>query len=250
MIFEEKNIKHTQRHDEEIEKIEETANDNKESIEEQAKEIESLKADMDDIKNSDRGPDQQETIKGVMKEMKAIEERKFNLVVHGIQEPQADSRDERLNEERRKINEIFEKLNCRPGDDDIRHHHRIGKYKGIDHNRPLRIIYKKTESVENVLAKARTLKTLPAPYNEIQINRDLTQLQRDEEADMIITAKTRNDAMTVAESKNYKWRVVGRKGNKRLVKVALSTLQDDENVEAMDTGDASQGKEKRYRTGN
>ena len=70
---------------------------------------------------------------------------------------------------------------------------------------------------EDLLDKARELKN--TTFEEVGITPDLTQEQRRDEGDMVKEAEKRNETLNAEDrSKNLRWMVVGRKGEKRIIK--------------------------------
>ena len=141
-----------------------------------------------------------------------------------------------MESERKAVLELANTIKIQLMDDDIVRLHRLGKY-ARERDRPLKVCFKQTNTVESVLRNAKGLKHAPEPFKEVQINRDLTQMQRDEESELEQECKKRNQNLTSDEAKNFKWRVVGRKGSKRLIKVSIDSttnLQDEETSEQPD----------------
>ena len=56
---------------------------------------------------------------------------------------------------------------------------------------------------------------------EVRVVADLTKAQRETEREMERTCEDRNVHLTAEEAKNYVWKVVGPKGQKRLAKVPI-----------------------------
>ena len=153
--------------------------------------------------------------------MREAEEQKVNVIIHGIKEPSTADRKTRMDNERKTILELTNMIKISITNDDIVRLHRLGKF-ARDKDRPLQVYFKQQSTVESILRNAKGLKHAPEPYNDVQINRDLTQMQRDEEYDLEQECKKRNRELTAEEAKNVKWRVVGRKGAKRLIKVSAN----------------------------
>ena len=76
---------------------------------------------------------------------------------------------------------------------------------------------------------------------------DLTKLQRKEEDDLRKEASDMNDKMSDEESKNFTWKVVGRRGERRLVRA--SRQQEERTEDRSHRQDARRGTRSTSRAG-
>ena len=150
-------------------------------------------------------------------EMRERDQRKKNVIIHRM----VEAGDETTTvEDRREWDlcscaNMFKELGLDWGREKIKFCRRIGEKS--EEPRPMIVGFLREAQKEDMLDKARELKN--TPFADIGIMADLTQEQRRDEADMVKEAERRNVNLTADEkSKNLSWMVVGRKGEKRLLK--------------------------------
>lgn len=149
-------------------------------------------------------------------ELRERETRKLNLVLHGVQEPE-DVRNykEGVEMDKEECGRIFEAINAGVRKENLKFCKRLGE-KSKD-PRPLVIGLTSEETRRRILEKNRELQH--SMYKNVSIVADLTRKQREEERRLMAEAEKRNKNLSEEEkSKNLKWMVVGRKGEKRLIK--------------------------------
>lgn len=154
---------------------------------------------------------------GLYEELKERESKRTNLLLHGVEEPARNitGNRERMEDDLRACERIFKEAKARTKRADIKFCRRIGE-RG-EKPRPMVVGLKSEEEKRHVLDCARTLKDTTFDY--ISIVPDLTLRQRREETELEKEAERRNKNLTEEDrSKNWKWLVVGRKGEKRLIK--------------------------------
>ena len=157
-------------------------------------------------------------------EMRERELRKKNIVVHRMEEAGdwASTADERRTWDMDSCLNVFHALKLDWNKDAIRFCRRIGE-RGED-PRPMVVGLSREAQKEELLDRTRFLKD--TPFADVGIVPDLTQEQRRDESDMVAEAERRNAERSEDElAKNLVWRVVGRKGEKRLLK----TVEREEN---------------------
>ena len=150
-------------------------------------------------------------------EMRERELRKKNVVIHRMMEADKElvNADERREWDMASCANLFKELDLEWGREVIRFCRRIGEKS--DEPRPMIVGFKREWQKEDLMDKAKELRDTAFP--EVGIMPDLTQEQRRDEADMSKEAENRNANRTTEEkAKNLVWMVVGRKGEKRLVK--------------------------------
>jgi hypothetical protein len=150
-------------------------------------------------------------------EMQEREVRRMNLIIHGIEEQPERIKNsrERLELDKERCEQLLITIKARTRKDDLRFCRRIGE-KG-DGPRPMVIGLETEDEKRHILARARNLHG--SRYHDISIVPDLTKKQRSNEARMKREAEERNKNLTNEDkSRNMKWLVVGRRGEKRLIK--------------------------------
>jgi hypothetical protein len=141
----------------------------------------------------------------------------MNLIIHGVEEQSNEVRGnrERIEKDKERCERIFVATKARTRKDDIRFCRRIGE-RGDD-PRPMVIGLENEEEKRHLLGRARELRN--TRYSDISIVLDLTRKQRNREARMKEEAEEKNKELTEEEKRrNVKWMVVGRRGEKRIIK--------------------------------
>jgi hypothetical protein len=150
-------------------------------------------------------------------EMQEREVRRMNLVIHGVEE-QPDGlkgNRERMEGDKTRCELIFKAMRARTKKEDLRFCRRIGEKR--NEARPIVIGLENEEEKRHILSRARDLRG--TQYCDISIVPDLTKKQREREARMKTEAEEKNKDLTAEEKRrNVKWMVVGRRGEKRLIK--------------------------------
>jgi hypothetical protein len=150
-------------------------------------------------------------------EMQEREVRRMNLIIHGIEEQpeRIKNNKERLELDKERCEQLFRTMKARTKKEDLRFCRRIGE-KSVN-PRPMVIGLETEEEKRHILARARNLQG--TQYHDISVVPDLTKKQRSKEARMKQEAEERNKKLTNDErNRNEKWLVVGRRGEKRLIK--------------------------------
>jgi hypothetical protein len=154
----------------------------------------------------------------IYEEMSLREEKRKNVVIHGLVEPRGEDGWTRMEEDRKKLNKLFELLDINViVETDVEFCHRIGEKS--DKPRPL-VVGFYTEWAKNTLLK-NSKYLVGSEMSMVSVVQDLTEKQRKTERDMLAEAERRNreDLNDQDRAKNLQWKVVGKKGQKRLVKV-------------------------------
>jgi len=152
----------------------------------------------------------------LLEELRDREQRKLNLIIYGVAEPE-EARDNRERMERDKDTcvRIFNSMEIGAGREQIKFYRRLGE-RGRE-PRPIMMGITREEYKRQILENARKLRG--SKYEHVSISADLTKRQRQEEQKMKEEAEKRNRTLTEEEkAKNLVWMVVGRKGEKRLIK--------------------------------
>jgi hypothetical protein len=154
----------------------------------------------------------------IYEEMSMREEKRKNVVMHGLNEPQGEDGWARMEQDRKKLNEIFRILDINVAvETDVEFCRRIGEKS--EKARPLVVGFYTEWAKSIVLKNSRYL--AETDLNMVSIVPDLTEKQRKAEKDLQTEAERRNRSELTDQdrSKNLVWKVVGKRGQKRLVKV-------------------------------
>ena len=153
-----------------------------------------------------------------IEETRERELRRKNVIIHRMPEAGEDATtvDQRKEWDMASCNNMFKVLKMTWDRKVIRFCRRVGE-KGDD-PRPLVIGFTREAYKEDLLDAARELRD--TTFSEVGIGPDLTQEQRQEESELANEAERRNELRSEDDlAKNLIWKVVGKKGEKRLLKV-------------------------------
>ena len=162
----------------------------------------------------------------VMSEIDERMDKSNNLVIHRIPESNSNDSSEREAHDNAFINVLMDKyLNIKGMDTDnkVKFIRRLGKKGEGDVARPALVGLRFTADLELVLDRSWMLaQSKNSTAEQINIVRDLTTKQRQREADMVREAGRKNLERGAEElEQNFVYKVVGRKGEKREIKVPL-----------------------------
>ena len=202
--------------DERMEKTERKVEENKKELEETkqlatgtAEEVKALKLRMDSM------VDKMEEAMDF--ELREREVRRLNVIIHGLEEvvQEVTGNKNRMEEVKRRCEEVFRTLGSRTSSNSMRFCRRIGE-RG-EAPRPVVVGLGQEGEKNFILSKARLL--LNTRFSEVTIVPDLTKRQRAGETKLKEEANRRNQQLTQQDrDNNMKWLVVGRRGEKRLIK--------------------------------
>lgn len=154
----------------------------------------------------------------VFSEIRDREERKANFIVHGVPE----TRDDEMKGEDKKaidsilVSEICEAIDINLNlDKDVKFIKRLGEVKE-DKDRPIVVGCLEKEKKLEITRNSRKLAG-KSEFEGIYIVPDLTWQQRKEEQDLNVEAHKRNAELSADQSLNTEWRVVGPRGERRLI---------------------------------
>jgi hypothetical protein len=150
-------------------------------------------------------------------ELREREIRKLNIVIHGLHEPDQNifNNSERIEADRRICGELFAAMGVRLRGTDLRFCRRVGERSAQP--RPVVVGLNNEEEKRAVLARARQLRG--GRYDNVAVVPDLTKMQRRGEDRLSSEAETRNRNLTADDrEKGLRWLVVGKRGEKRLIK--------------------------------
>jgi hypothetical protein len=193
------------------EKLEETAactKQNTNRIDKLEEELKKLRAE----KEAER----EEKNDALGEELRERDLRRNNLIIHGLMEDdtQANPRD-RVERDKRLCGQLFQAIRTRTRAEDLRFCRRVGE-RGRD-PRPIIIGLRSEEEKRNILERAANLRG--TAFDRVSVGPDLTRMQRRAEDKLSSEAEMRNTQLTAIDiERNVRWIVVGRRGEKRLIK--------------------------------
>ncbi len=161
-------------------------------------------------------------------EIREREAKKKSLIIHGLEEPAGRIKEnkERMEDDMKACMRVLRETCNNLAREDVKYCRRIGE-RNADNTktRPLAVGLKREADKEYILERARRLKNTKFEY--ISIVADLTKKQRQEEMGMEREAEKRNGTLSTEDkAKNLKWIVVGRKGEKRIIKTIPRVEED------------------------
>jgi hypothetical protein len=149
-------------------------------------------------------------------ELRDREMRRNNIIIHDLAEStnNINARD-RMEHDRQQCGNILSTIGARTRAADLRFCRRVGE-RGKD-ARPLIIGLRSEEEKRDVLDKAAGLRR--TMYDNISIGPGMTKMQRRAEDLLAKEVETRNQQLTSEDrEKNLRWLVIGRRGEKRIIK--------------------------------
>ena len=160
----------------------------------------------------------------VLEEMAERGSRERNVICHKCPESSASVPENAREDDMTGTQGLFDHLGL-----NMRANHvliglrRLGKVREDGQARPLLLIFRNKQDRDNLLEKApRLSKDQEEYWREINIVADLTQKQRQLEQNMFKRAEAQNLSRTNDEqSKNFCWKVLGRRGERVLRQVEL-----------------------------
>jgi hypothetical protein len=180
------------------------------------KNLEEKVAEVKEIAKKNDGMSKEEFESRMKEEKEEARERKareLNVIMHGLEEcrDSALGGDEKMRIDVQKCVEVFSVLDLGVGPGDIKFCRRVGA-RG-DTSRPL-IVGFYSDRTRNQVLRADWKGIEP----EMSAGPDMTKKQREEEAQIWKDLEAKNNSRTEEElAKNLKWRLVGQKGERRLI---------------------------------
>lgn len=193
-----------------LDAVEDTGKKNTEDIVRVEKNMDKLKEKLE--KKAAKGEE------AMYEELREREAKRLNVVIHGMTEPEGNERngEKRMEWDKKGVEEIFKILELNLTIEDIKFCRRVGE-KGQSPRAMIVGFY--TEYARSILLRyAKHL--ADTEYEDVSVMPDLTRRQRQEESSMQEEADRRNEEDLTEEdvSKNLCWKVVGQRGEKRLIK--------------------------------
>lgn len=153
----------------------------------------------------------------VFSELRERDEKKCNVLIYGVPEPvDLESGKEKKAHDIEWAVDIAHAVNVRVADNDIKFIKRLGDVNTSEAARPILLGFKDAEKKKELIMNSRGLKD-NYDYEEIYIAPDLTKQQRDEELELGKEAMRRNAELDEEAALNSEWKVVGMRGEKRLI---------------------------------
>ena len=156
-------------------------------------------------------------------------QRRLNIIVHGLVEPDASVKDlnTRITKDKEKIQQLMSQIEVDlQVNDVVKFAKRLGaKSEQADRARPLLLGLKSIDHKERMLDNASKLNDMPEPWKSVSIVQDLTTMQRSEEKKMREEAQRLTDEQSDDDKKNWLFKVVGRRGERRILKVPVLQAQ-------------------------
>ena len=181
----------------------------------------SIKAIKEDSKKAAHGVVDKESITtSVYEELREREERRGVLLIHGLPEPDSALKgaEDRIAADITKLQSLLREIEVDDNKDNIKFAARLGdRPKGNDSKpRPLRVGFKSVQLRADVFESSKKLNSSDG-WEEVSIIPDLTKIQREGEKKLRDDAAKRNEERG-EEEKNFEWKVVGLRGERRLIK--------------------------------
>lgn len=211
--------------------VEKQAAANESSINKLSGSVDTLKTQMTDLNNKITSePKEAANLaeESVFAEFAEREHKKNNLVFHNVAEApnSVKSGTERKDADLDKLKDIMDILGVNisnRGNSVIKFCSRIGeKTDAVEENpRPLLVGTVNQEVKQDILSNARNLKDSACAH--VSIVPDLTARQRKEEAALKLKADQKNEELSEEEKMLWEWKLVGPRGQRRLLKVRRRT---------------------------
>lgn len=206
-------FKETNRRQEEMEARVEV---NTRKINNNEREVDKLKQEVQDLRGR-LERDKEARDETLCEELREQNVRRLNIIIHGVQEAGEEIRDNRarIEMDRDRCGDIFNILRVKTRKEDLRFCRRIGE-RSRD-NRPLCVGLHSEEDKRAILASTRELRG--SKYDNVSVVPDLTRMQRKGEDKLTREAEVKNNSLSGTDVEmGLKWMVVGRRGEKRLIK--------------------------------
>ena len=189
---------------------------NSDKIEEVRKMTEELRHELrEQVKKTEGIQERMELVMDA--ELREREARRLNLVIHGLPEPEDGLKEprERMERDKEECERLFIAMKARTRYQGVRFCRRIGE-RGTDPRPVVFGVYSEDEK-RHLLEKSKELKY--TRYENVTVVPDMTKSQRRGEQKLRDEADNRNAQLSdVDRAKNLKWIIVGKRGEKRLIK--------------------------------
>ena len=145
------------------------------------------------------------------------ERKKRQVICHGIPESKAATGEKRADDDKANLAEVLDCTKANLTMEDVKFTRRVGKAT-VGKDRPLCVGFYDEWTKDRLLRFSKNLKG--TKRNDVKIWPDFTQAQRQLFKDQMEVAKTRNASKEGLQA-GQEWRVVGAKGDTRLIRVMI-----------------------------
>ena len=171
----------------------------------------------------------------IFEEIRERESRQCNIIIHNLPEPEREGADnkQRIQIDKDKVQELCDVMDAAVNiDNSARFAKRLGPLdEDSTSPRPLLVGFKTKDNRDAVLDKSSLLAEKDDPWCNVNVVMDLTKTQRKEEKNLRDEATQRNAELS-EDAENWKWKVVGRRGERKVVKVSVTREEDPSNPQA------------------
>ena len=213
----------------EKEKIPTLENDLKDAKDD-IKDLKKVTEKLTTVCNENDGSSQAKVTSAVLEEMKERDSRRCNLIVHNIAEPGAEfvESQERVLKDTESLQDLLNVIGAEVVVKDAsRFVKRLGtRSEDAGSPRPLLVGFKTVDHCNTILDVSPSLSEKGEPWCSVNVVRDLTKTQRKEEKKLREDADKKNSELTDEEKENWQWKVVGRRGERKIVKAAVNQDED------------------------
>ena len=165
-----------------------------------------------------------DTSQAVFNELEEREKRKCNIVVHGLREADVGVKDgkERKSYDLTLLQNLVDTVELEiQVAESLRYSKRLGEQTNdVTKPRPLLMSFKSVNDKISLLDKAVKLKD-EDDWKFVSLVQDLTKTQRQQEQSLRDQRDKKNAERSDDDAKNWEWKIVGRRGERRIVKKEL-----------------------------
>ena len=203
-----------------VEKVEGTTEGNKNDLKKTNDKLDQLQTTVNKLKVDQQKVAQTTSgasAESVYTELREREDRRAVVVIHNVPEPDAalKEKQQRIDADIAKLQAMLNELELDDDKANIKFAARLGAPG--DAPRPLRVGFKTVGLRTNVVEAGRNLAT-KVGWESVTVVPDLTKIQRQYEKQLRDEVSKLNDERTADEQKNFEWKVVGPRGERRKVK--------------------------------
>ena len=193
---------------------------NSQGLDEMYAKIASLENELKELRHKSSDSNKAQILTEVFDEIEDKERRANNLIFHNVPENSpSNSKKDNFDYEIDQVGLYCEAMNVEfKNRDDVKFIYRAGERQQNGRSRPLVVGMRDNALKEYILRVSYRLKNTRFP--EVRIIPDITKMQRDRESDLYHECEARNANRTPDETNRFLWRVLGRRGCKRLVRGA------------------------------
>jgi len=168
----------------------------------------------------------QEELKKKTEEDQDMESRKRNIIIYRVPEKRMDSVSDRKASDLAFVKDLLDGVfSIELNEQDIDKMYRLGRFSE-DKARPLLVAFKCYEQKDQIMANLRKLKQPIEKFRGISISHDLHPKEREERKRLLALARQEHEANESEQVENYKFLVVGRGQQRRVIKLKRSNITD------------------------